>query len=196
MTSFEDLPLGPETVASLAAEGIETPTPFQAAAIPVIARGNDLLGRAGPGSGTLVAYAAPLLDRLEGRAGAPVCLVLCTGAGQATEIARSFARLAEGSGMRAAALAPHWHLPERADFLFVPADRISALYDGTVKVSGVKALVVHDGDGVVSSVPSDLLETFLGGLPSDCQRIFCGLPFGAALRSVARRFTRRDGTPY
>lgn len=194
MTSFEDLPLGPETVASLAAEGIETPTPFQAAAIPVIARGNDLLGRAGPGSGTLVAYAAPMLDRLEGGAGAPVCLVLCTGARQATEIARSFARLSEGSALRAAALAPHWNLPERADFLFVPADRISALYDGTVKVSGVKALVVHDGDGVVSSVPSDLLETFLGGLPSDCQRIFCGLPFGDALRSVARRFTRRAVT--
>ncbi len=194
MTSFADLPLGPETVASLAAEGIETPTPFQAAAIPVIARGNDLLGRAGPGSGTLVAYAAPLLDRLEGGAGAPVCLVLCTGSRQATEIARSFAPLCEGSGLRAAALAPHWNLPERADFLFVPAERISALYDGTVKVSGVRALVLHDGDGVVGSVPPDRLETFLGALPSDCQRIFCGLPFGDPLRSLARRFTRRAVT--
>ena len=194
MTSFEDLSLGPETVASLAAEGIENPTPFQATAIPVIARGNDLLGRTGPGSGTLVAYGAPLLDRLEGGAGTPVCLVLCTGFLQATHLARSLAPLCEGSGMRAAALAPHWNFPERADFLFVPADRISALYDGTVKVSGVKAVVLHDGDGVVSSVPSDLLETFLGALPSDCQRIFCGLPFGDPLRSVARRFTRRAVT--
>ncbi len=194
MTSFEDLSLGPETVASLAAEGIETPTPFQAAAIPVIARRNDLLGRAGPGSGTLVAYGAPLLDRLEGGAGLPTCLVLCTGTQQATHLARSFAPLCDGSGMRAAALAPHWNLPERADFLFVPADRFRALYDGTVKVSGVRAVVLHDGDGVVSSVPSDQLETFLGALPDDCQRIFCGLPFGDALRSVARRFTRRAVT--
>ncbi len=194
MTTFEDLPLGPETIASLAAEGIETPTPFQAAAIPVIARGNDLLGRAGPGSGTLVAYGAPLLDRLEGGAGAPVCLVLCTGSRQATDLGRSIAPLCEGPGLRAAALAPHWNLPERADFLFVPAERISALYDGTVKVSGVRAVVLHDGDGVVSSVPPDQLETLLGGLPEECQRIFCGLPFGGALRSVARRFTRRAVT--
>ncbi|MCY4573087.1 MAG: DbpA RNA binding domain-containing protein [Gemmatimonadetes bacterium] len=194
MTSFEDLALGPETVASLAAEGIETPTPFQAAAIPLIARGNDLLGRAGPGSGTLVGYGAPLLDRLEGGAGAPVCLVLSTGTQQATHLARSLAPLCEGSGMRAAALAPHWNLSERADFLFVPADRIGTLYDGTVKVSGIKAVVLHDGDGVVSSVPTDRLETFLGALPSDCQRIFCGLPFGDPLRSVARRFTRRAVT--
>ena len=194
MTSFEDLPLGPETIAALAAEGIETPTPFQAAAIPVIARGNDLLGRAGPGSGTLVAYGAPLLDRLEGGAGTPVCVVLCTGSRQATRLARSIAPLCEGSGTRAAALAPHWNLPERADFLFVPADRFSALYDGTLKMAGVRALVLHDGDGVVGSVPPDRLETLLGGLPEDCQRIFCGLPFGDALRSVARRFTRRAVT--
>ena len=92
-TSFAELPLGPETVAALAAEGIERPTPFQAAAIPVIARGRDLIGRAGPGSGAMVAYGAPLVDGLEGGAGAPACLVLCTGARQATELARSFARL-------------------------------------------------------------------------------------------------------
>lgn len=194
MSTFEDLPLGPETVAALAAEGMEVPTPFQAAVIPVIARGKDLMGRAGPGSGALVAYAAPLLDRLEGGAGAPACVVLCSGSRQATELARSFARLADGSGMRAAALAPHWVLPERADFLFVPADRISALYDGTVPVDRVRAVVLHDGDGVVKSVPRDHLEALLTGLPRDCQRIFCGLPFGPELRSIARRFTLRAVT--
>lgn len=194
MTSFEDLPLGPETVAALAAEGIETPTPFQAAAIPVIARGNDLMGRAGPGSGTLVAYGAPLLDRLEWGHGAPVCLILCAGHRQATELARSFAGLCEASGARAAALTEPWLLPERADFLFVPADRVQALYDRSVDVTHVRALVLHDGDGVVKSVPADHLEAFLSGLPRECQRIFCGLPFGAVLRSLAERFTHRAAT--
>ena len=194
MTSFEDLPLGPETVAALAAEGIETPTPFQAAAIPVIARGNDLMGRAGPGSGTLVGYGAPLLDRLEGGHGAPVCLVLCAGQRQATELARSFARLCETSGARAAALAENWLLPERADFLFVPADRVQALYDRSIDVTHVQALVLHDGDGVVKGVPTDHLEAFLAGLPKGCQRIFCGLPFGLPLRSLAQRFTHRATT--
>lgn len=202
MSTFEDLPLGPETVAALAAEGMEVPTPFQAAAIPVIARGKDLMGRAGPGSGTLVAYGAPLIDRLEGGVGAPACLVLCSGARQATELARSFALLCDGSGLRAAALAPHWNLPERADFLFVPADRFSALYDGTVPVDRVRTVVVHDGDGVVKSVPRDHLEALLTGLPSDCQRVFCGLPFGPEFLSIARRFTSHavtvppgDGVP-
>ncbi|MDE2764053.1 MAG: DEAD/DEAH box helicase [Gemmatimonadota bacterium] len=194
MTSFDELPLGPETVAALAAEGIETPTPFQATAIPVIARGNDLMGRAGPGGGTLVGYGAPLLDRLHGGQGSPVCLVVCPGHRQATELARSLAALCEASGARAAALAEHWVLPERADFLFVPADRIRALYDRSVDVRRVEAVVVHDGDGVVAAVPADQMEVFLTGLPRACQRIFCGHPFGPALRSLAERFTRRAVT--
>ena len=65
MDSFEGLGLGPELVEALTSEGVEEPTPFQTAAIPVIRRGNNLLGRAGPGAGTLVAYGAALLDRLE-----------------------------------------------------------------------------------------------------------------------------------
>ncbi|MDE2805758.1 MAG: DbpA RNA binding domain-containing protein [Gemmatimonadota bacterium] len=189
--SFDELPLGPETVAALAAEGIETPTPFQAAAIPVIARGNDLLGRAGPGSGTMVAYAAPLIERLEGGAGAPVCLILCTGGRQATELARSLAGLCEAAGARAAALTERWNLPERADFLVVPVDRFRAVYDGTIAPEHLKAVVFHDGDGIVASVATDHLEAFLAGLPNGCQRILCGLPFGPALHSLATRFARR-----
>ena len=65
MESFEELGLAPELVVALGSEGVEEPTPFQGAAIPVIRRGNNLLGRAGPGAGTLVAYGAALLDRLE-----------------------------------------------------------------------------------------------------------------------------------
>ncbi len=192
--TFEQLLLGPETVASLAAEGIEKPTPFQAAAIPVIARGRDVMGRVGPGSGTLVGYGAPLIDRLEGGVGAPVCLVLCTGTRQATELARSLTRLCAGADLRVAALAPHWNLPHLADFLVVPSDRIAALYDGAVAVDRVRAVVIHDGDGLVRSVPRDHLEALLTGLPSDCQRIFCGLPFGPEYRAIARRFTRRAAT--
>ncbi len=194
MESFESLPLGPEIVAALAAAGIETPTPFQAAAIPVIARGKDLMGRAGAGGGALVAWGAPLIERLEGGQGSPVCAIICPGSRQATELARSLAALCEGSELRAAALAPYWNLPERADFLFVPASRLAALYDGTVRGEHLAAIVLHDGDGVLRNVRRDHLEAWLTGLPKGCQRIFCGLPFGDDLRSLARRFSQRAVT--
>ncbi len=142
----------------------------------------------------MVAYAAPLLERLEGGKGSPSCLVLCTGAAQATQVARSFGRLADGFGLRIAALAPHWNLPALADVLVVPAGRIDAILDRSVSVDHVQCLVVHDADGVVNLAPPDHLEAALNELPKECQRVFCGLPLGQRARSVARRYTRRAVT--
>lgn len=55
MTSFEDLGVTPELTEALAAEGIETPTPIQESAIPILRKGNNLVLEAGPGSGLLAA---------------------------------------------------------------------------------------------------------------------------------------------
>ena len=71
MDSFEELGVAPELVDALAAEGIETPTEFQRAALPVLLRGNSLLAQAGPGAGTLLAYGIPLLQRVDPEARSP-----------------------------------------------------------------------------------------------------------------------------
>ena len=194
MSTFDDLNLGPEVVEALAAEGMETPTPFQTVAMPVIAKGRDLLGRAGPGAGTLVAYGGALLTRLEGGAGSPCCLVLCTGSRQATELARSLSPMAAACGLRTAALTDLWNLPQLADILFVPGDRLNALYDGEVRVDAVQAIVVHDGDGLLRTARRDHLETLFNGLPKEAQRVICGQPFGSELSSFAEGHTRKAVT--
>ena len=191
MTSFEDLNLEPEVIEALAAEGIETPTPFQTAAIPVIAKGRDLLGHAGPGAGTLVGYAAGLLSRLEGGQGSPVALILTTGVRQATDLARSLAAPADACGMRVAALSPRWNLPQMADFLFVPAEELGALFDGTVELARVQAVVIHDGDGLLRTTPRDRLESLFREWPPETQRIICGQPFGPDLSAFASGHTKR-----
>lgn len=191
MTSFEDLNIAPEVVEALAAEGIEIPTPFQAAAIPVIARGGDLLGHAGPGAGTLVGYAAGLLSRVEGGHGSPVVIVLTTGVRQARDLARSLAGVASACGLRVAALDPRWNLPQMADFLFVPSDEISALFDGTVGLAQVEAVVVHDGDGLLRTTPRDRLDSLFNEWPANTQRIICGQPFGPDLAAFASGHTKR-----
>ena len=191
MTSFEELNLDPEVTEALAAEGIEIPTPFQAAAIPVIARGNDLLGHAGPGAGTLVGYAAGLLGRIEGGRGSPEVIVLTTGVRQARDLARSLAAVAAACSVRVAALDGRWNLPQRADFLFVPSERISALFDGTVDPGHVQAVVIHDGDGLLRTTPRDRLDALFGEWPADTQRIICGQPFSPELAAFAAGHTKR-----
>lgn len=63
-TSFGDLGLGDNLVRQLAALGASEPFPIQAATIPQVIAGRDVLGRGRTGSGKTIAFGAPLVERL------------------------------------------------------------------------------------------------------------------------------------
>ena len=56
---FSQLGLSPAFVRAATSQGYATPTPIQAAAIPVILRGADVLGSAQTGSGKTAAFVLP-----------------------------------------------------------------------------------------------------------------------------------------
>ena len=62
--TFADLGLGSNIVRELAELGAESPFPIQAATIPDVLAGRDVLGRGKTGSGKTIAFGAPLVERL------------------------------------------------------------------------------------------------------------------------------------
>ena len=64
MTNFESLGVSKQIVATLTSLGIETPTPIQAQAIPLLLEGRDLIGLAQTGTGKTAAFGLPLIERL------------------------------------------------------------------------------------------------------------------------------------
>jgi ATP-dependent RNA helicase RhlE len=68
--TFESLGLSADLLATVAAEGYEEPTPVQAAAIPLILDGRDVLAAAQTGTGKTAAFVLPILDRLRHHANA------------------------------------------------------------------------------------------------------------------------------
>jgi len=62
--SFGDLGLGQNIVRELAEMGATAPFPIQAATIPDVLSGGDVLGRGRTGSGKTIAFGAPLVERL------------------------------------------------------------------------------------------------------------------------------------
>lgn len=62
--SFDDLGLNPGLCKAVASEGYSSPTPIQAAAIPHVMAGKDLLGCAQTGTGKTAAFALPILHNL------------------------------------------------------------------------------------------------------------------------------------
>ena len=62
--NFGTLGVPASLVEVLAAGGITTPTPIQAATLPDSLAGRDVLGRGRTGSGKTIAFVLPLLTRL------------------------------------------------------------------------------------------------------------------------------------
>ena len=68
--SFQSLNIIQPILDSLQAEGYTNPTPIQEQAIPIILKGNDLLGCAQTGTGKTAAFAIPILQLLSQRTSA------------------------------------------------------------------------------------------------------------------------------
>src|SRR5215208_8516167 len=64
--SFAELGLAPDVLRAIDDAGYTTPTPIQAAAIPLALRGRDLIGLAQTGTGKTAAFTLPIVHRLLG----------------------------------------------------------------------------------------------------------------------------------
>jgi ATP-dependent RNA helicase RhlE len=96
LAAFADLGLIETILRAVRAENYVTPTPIQAAAIPHLLAGRDLVGCARTGTGKTAAFVLPILQRLSAakeRAGARACraLILTPTRELAAQIGDSFA---------------------------------------------------------------------------------------------------------
>lgn len=193
MNSFEDLGLKPELVEALLTEGVEVPTDLQIHAIPVLRRGNSAVIRGGPGAGALVAWGAPLLDRLGAGAGQPVALVLVPTRNAAGHLARSLGRLGLASGHRCAALDGGWALPGHADVVVTtPEDLERAVATSDVKTDQLQALVLHGAGALLDGVLASAVEAALEVLPSsEIQIVVVADPVTSRVRTFVDQHLRR-----
>jgi ATP-dependent RNA helicase DeaD len=190
--SFEELEVAPELVETLAAEGIERPTPLQQDAIPVLRHGNNLLLAAGPGSGLLVAWAVPLLERVEPGVDAPLVLVLTDSAPTADRLAESVARIAAVTGHTVAALGSPWLLPGRAQIVLgAPAEVLAAVACGAIALGQVQALVVDQAQVIERTGGLGSVEQVIDYIPAEAQRIVSALPVTDGVSDLVERHLRR-----
>ncbi|MBC7372257.1 MAG: DEAD/DEAH box helicase, partial [Bdellovibrionaceae bacterium] len=78
MTSdFSSLNLKPSLLTVAAELGFDHLTPIQAASIPILLQGKDLIGQAQTGSGKTAAFALPILNSLELADSTIQALILC-----------------------------------------------------------------------------------------------------------------------
>ncbi|GAA4808916.1 ATP-dependent RNA helicase DeaD [Marinicella pacifica] len=88
--SFNDLGLSSEVLKAVHESGYEHPSPIQAASIPPILKGQDVLGQAQTGTGKTAAFALPILSNLDANAKGVQVLVLTPTRELAIQVAEAF----------------------------------------------------------------------------------------------------------
>ena len=194
MSSFESLGLSPDMVEALATEGVEFPTPLQNDVIPVLRKGNAALVRGSTGAGVQVAWAAPLLDRVEPAPGGPAVLVLVPTEAQALDTARSLGMLAGAMGLRTASLGGPFALPGHAEVLMAtPAGLRAAVGRSDVSLAGVQAIIALSAAAILAEESeAKALESLFKTLPMDeVQRVVISDPVNAPVRTFVESHLKR-----
>ncbi|MBR4736186.1 MAG: DEAD/DEAH box helicase, partial [Rhodocyclaceae bacterium] len=91
---FSQLQLRDEILAALREVGYETPSPIQAACIPPLLAGYDVLGEAQTGTGKTAAFALPILQKVDLAQRRPQALVLTPTRELSLQVAEAFQRYA------------------------------------------------------------------------------------------------------
>ena len=197
--SFASLGLSPAIVHAVREQGYRAPTPIQAAAIPAILRGADVLGLAQTGSGKTAAFALPLLQRLlqigPDAARQPRVLLLVPTrelAVQVAEVIGGFARqlperLKISSVFGGVSINPQMMaLRGGADIIIATPGRLLDLIEhNAVRLSAVSLLVLDEADRLLDLGFAEELQRILALLPSKRQNLFFSATFAPALAALA-----------
>ena len=196
---FDQLDLQAPILAALAEIGYETPSPIQAACIPHLLAGHDILGEAQTGTGKTAAFALPALDQVDINQRNPQVLVLTPTRELAIQVAEAFQRYASKM--------PGFHvLPiyggqsmvvqlrqlQRGAHVVVgtPGRVMDHLERKSLNLEGLTTLVLDEADEMLRMGFIDDVEWILEHTPTARQTALFSATMPDAIRRVAHRYLR------
>ena len=176
-TTFDDLGLSEATLRAVKEGGYNTPTPIQAAAIPEVLKGRDVLGIAQTGTGKTASFTLPMIDILaagRARARMPRTLILEPTRELAAQVAEAFDKYGKYQKLTKALLIGGVSFGDQdallargVDVLIATPGRLLDHFErGKLLLTGVQVMVVDEADRMLD----------MGFIP-DIERIFKLTPF-------------------
>ena len=199
IASFRDLALSEPVLRALTDVGYESPSPIQAATIPVLLSGADMLGQAQTGTGKTAAFALPALSRIDLSKHEPQVLVLVPTRELALQVAEAFLKYAAHvKGFHVLPIyggqsyQPQLNALRRGVHVVVgtPGRVIDHMNRGTLKLSGLTLLVLDEADEMLQMGFVDAVESILEQTPPQRQVALFSATMAAPIRRIAAKHLR------
>ncbi|MCY7354560.1 MAG: DEAD/DEAH box helicase [Lysobacter sp.] len=196
---FADLGLSPQVMAAVTEVGYESPSPIQAATIPALLSGRDLVGQAQTGTGKTAAFALPILSRIDVSKTKPQALVLAPTRELAIQVAEAFQRYAaqipgfyvlpiyggQSYGPQLSALKRGVHV-----VVGTPGRVIDHLERGSLDLSELKCLVLDEADEMLRMGFIDDVEAVLKKTPESRQVVLFSATMPTQIRRIAQTYLK------
>lgn len=195
-SSFDVLPLRAGLLDNLATLGYASMTPIQAAALPVVLAGRDVIAQAKTGSGKTAAFGLGLLNRLDESCFDVQCLVLCPTRELTDQVAREIRQLARTvPNIKVLTLTGGTPLgPQRTSLqhgahivVGTPGRVDDHLGKKTLSLDKVEMLVLDEADRMLDMGFADTLDKIIDQTPTQRQTLLFSATFPQAIQAIARR---------
>ncbi len=197
LPSFSDMGLAAPLIKSIQEIGYETPSPIQAASIPLLLEGRDIIGQAQTGTGKTAAFALPLMSKIDVSNKTPQLLVLAPTRELAIQVAEAFQTYARHI--------PNFHvLPIYGGAAYdgqlrqlkrgvqvvvgTPGRVMDHIRKGTLKLNNLQALVLDEADEMLRMGFIDDVEWILEHTPDTRQIALFSATMPSVIRRVATKY--------
>jgi ATP-dependent RNA helicase DeaD len=195
--TFAELGVAEPIVQALAEVGYESPTPIQAATIPALLAGRDVIGLAQTGTGKTAAFALPILSGLTVADRATQALVLTPTRELALQVAEAIGRYGHHlPGLQVLPIYGGQGYPVQLAGLRrgaqvvvgTPGRIIDHLAKRTLDLSRLRLLVLDEADEMLQLGFQADVETVLAETPPDKQVALFSATMPASIRRISQRY--------
>ena len=195
--TFADLQIHPSVLQAVVDVGYESPSAIQAATIPALMAGSDVVGLAQTGTGKTAAFAMPILSKIDTSSKATQALVLAPTRELALQVAEAFSRYGAhlpqinvlpiyGGSSYAVQLAG---LKRGAQVVVgTPGRVIDHLERGTLDLSRVDYLVLDEADEMLNMGFAEDVERILSETPEYKQVALFSATMPPAIRKLTAKY--------
>ena len=196
---FSELGLSAELLKAIDKLGYEQAAPIQAAAIPVLMTGKDIVGQSMTGSGKTAAFGIPAVEKVDPNLRAVQVLILCPTRELAIQVSEEIHKLAFFKrGINCLPIyggqsyeRQFFGLKQGAQIVIgTPGRVMDHMRRGTLRLETLKMVILDEADVMLNMGFRDDIETILKDAPKERQTVFFSATMPKPIRDLIEKYSR------